>query len=185
MKYHVCACFPRGVGTKKNKKTEKFSVQANAPAAPSAIGLLQTPSTPSENTNKRAPTRSNTQLSQTPHSPVRELTMKIICGLAACVATLSAPGGAFLFPSALPPRRLVGNTAMLKSACSSSLGAGAGGAIAPVACRRRRSGSSSSSSILRAGAEKEPEVTVFDAEGGVSWEDYKKQKPDEYKVRHT
>lgn len=74
---------------------------------------------------------------------------------------------------------------MLKSACSSSLGAGAGGAIAPVACRRRRSGSSSSSSVLRAGAEKEPEVTVFDAEGGVSWEDYKKQKPDEYKVRHT
>ncbi|CAN0457660.1 unnamed protein product, partial [Laminaria digitata] len=108
--------------------------------------------------------------------------MKVICGLGACVATLSVPGRAFLFPSALPPRQLVSNTktGMLKSACSSSsLGAGAGGAVAPVADRRHRR-RSSSSSILRAGAGKEPEVTVFDAEGGVSWEEYKKQKPDEY-----
>ena len=89
-----------------------------------------------------------------------------------------------MIPSALPPRQLVGNTAMLKSACCSPLGAGKGaGAVAPVAGRRRSGSSSSSSSILRAGAGKEPEVTVFDAEGGVSWEEYKKQKPDEYQVR--
>lgn len=110
--------------------------------------------------------------------------MKIICGLAACVATLSAPGGAFLFPSALPPQRLVGNTGgKLKSACSPSLGAGAGEAISPAGSRRRNSGSTSST--LRAGAGAEPEVTVFDAEGGVSWEEYKKQKPEEYQVQHT
>lgn len=29
----------------------------------------------------------------------------------------------------------------------------------------------------------EPEITVFDAEGEMSWEEYKSKKPDEYKVR--
>lgn len=37
------------------------------------------------------------------------------------------------------------------------------------------------SRILRA-TEEEEEVTVFDAGGSVSWADYKKQKPEEYKV---
>lgn len=29
----------------------------------------------------------------------------------------------------------------------------------------------------------EPELVVFDAEGEMSWEEYKSKKPDEYKVR--
>lgn len=37
----------------------------------------------------------------------------------------------------------------------------------------------SSSALL---AQKEPEGTVFDAEGAVSWDDYKKQRPEEFKL---
>lgn len=37
--------------------------------------------------------------------------------------------------------------------------------------------------VRHGGGQQDPELSVFDAgETGVSWEDYKKQKPDEFKV---
>lgn len=103
------------------------------------------------------------------HSPARVLTMKAVGSLVLCVATLSSPGGAFLLPVSVTStsRQCISNTAMLKSTSTTAVPTGRFAYILQAAA---------------AGAGKEPDVSVFDAEGGVSWEEYKKEKPDEFKV---
>lgn len=95
--------------------------------------------------------------------------MKAIGVIVINLLTALSRGTAFLFTPASCGRLITADTAMLKSKMTvpprsaTPLARGALGAAA-------------------SDAGKEPDVTVFDAEGAVSWDDYKKNKPEEYQV---
>lgn len=78
-------------------------------------------------------------------------------------------GVAFLFAPASCGRFTTADTTMLKSKTT-------------VPPRATTSFDGGALSAAAGDAGKEPEVTVFDAEGAVSWEEYKKGKPEEYQV---
>lgn len=88
--------------------------------------------------------------------------MKYVGCVLLCVAVLSST--AFVIP---PPPMTNRRCAIVKLKV---------GVDEPVARGRPRS------NLSAADPANEPDVTVFDAEGGISWEDYKKEKPAEYKV---
>lgn len=95
--------------------------------------------------------------------------MKAIGVIAICLLAALPRGAPFLLAPASCRRFITADTTMLKSKTA-----------VPPRATTPSNGVALSAAASDAG--KEPEVTVFDAEGAVSWEDYKKDKPEEYQV---